>query len=246
MARKVAEYRAQQDGVPVAPPPSKPEPATTPATQEAHDDHDDHEGHHDHSYHLEDGKIVLEVPRQQWKINSILVRSRGGQPAMSIIWDFNQNPDAMAVSPATEMREFTRTFLRGSSLILLMLAILVSVVAAVSILVSIYNSIAARRREIAILRALGATRKRILSIICLEAGLIGLIGSVIGMLMGISIAAIASVALDRAMGQPLNWASLGWLELLYFIGAIALAVVAGLVPALKAYSTSVADNLVGE
>jgi putative ABC transport system permease protein len=144
------------------------------------------------------------------------------------------------------MREFTRTFLRGSSLILLMLAILVSVVAAVSILVSIYNSIAARRREIAILRALGATRKRILSIICLEAGLIGLIGSVIGVMMGISIAAIASVALDRAMGQPFNWASLGWLELLYFIGAIALAVVAGLVPALKAYSTSVADNLVGE
>ncbi len=240
MAKKVAEYRAQQDGGPAVPSLTKPEPATSPATQEAHDEH------HDHAYHLEDGRIVLEVPREQWKINSILVRSRGGQPAMSIIWDFNQNPDAMAVSPATEMREFTRTFLRGSSLILLMLAILVSVVAAVSILVSIYNSIAARRREIAILRALGATRKRILSIICLEAGLIGLIGSVIGVMMGISIAAIASVALDRAMGQPFNWASLGWLELLYFIWAIALAVVAGLVPALKAYSTSVADNLVGE
>jgi len=56
------------------------------------------------------------------------------------------------------MKQFFDTFLKGTSLVLLVLAALVSVVAAVSILVSIYNSVSARLREIAIFRALGATR----------------------------------------------------------------------------------------
>jgi len=221
--------------------PESPAPTSKPVVTEA--DHDEHD-EHDHAYHMEDGRIILEVPRATWQISSIIARSRDS--AMQVMWKYRQSPNAMAVNPAQEMRDFTRTFLRGSSTVLLLLAILVSVVAAVSILVSIYNSIASRRREIAVLRALGATRTRILSIICLEAGVIGLIGSILGVALGMGLAAVASAALDRAMGEGFNWAHLSVAELLYFVGAVALAVVAGLVPALKAYSTSVAENLVAE
>lgn len=233
MAQATAEYNVSVSGASVFPPSE---------TRPSHEDHD----HHDHAYHLENGRIVLEVPRETWKLSSILVRSRGGQSAMNLLWNYRQTPDAMAVNPASEMREFSQTFLRGSSLVLLLLSVLVSVVAAVSILVSIYNSIASRRKEIAILRALGATRRRILTIICLEAGTIGLIGSILGMLLGIGLAAGASVALDRMMGEGFNWASLGSAELGYLIAAVGLSLLAGLVPALKAYSTSVAENLVSE
>jgi putative ABC transport system permease protein len=164
----------------------------------------------------------------------------------TLLWDYRQTPDAMAVNPATEMRAFSETFLRGSTMLLLLLAVLVSVVAAVSILVSIYNSIAARRREIAILRALGATRNRILSIICLEAGTIGLIGSICGLALGMALAAIGSVALKQTMGQGINWLHISPAELLYLGGAVLLSILSGLVPALKAYSTPVATNLSGE
>ena len=51
-------------------------------------------------------------------------------------------------------------------------------VAGVSILVSIYNSVVARKKEIAILRALGATRLRIVTLLCVEAGIIGLAGAI--------------------------------------------------------------------
>ncbi len=247
MASKTAEFTENIANDPQAIPATQAvSPGAPPETEaEHHDDHDSHD-EHDHTYHLENGKIILEVPKNEWKINSILVRSRGGQSAMSLTWNYNQTPEAMAVNPASEMREFTNTFLRGSSLVLLLLAILVSVVAAVSILVSIYNSIASRRREIAILRALGATKTRILTIICLEAGLIGLIGSTIGLLMGMSLAAAASVALHGAMGEGLNWLRVSLAQGLYFVAAIALSIIAGLVPALKAYSTSVAENLVAD
>src|SRR5947207_13219334 len=90
----------------------------------------------------------------------------------------------MAVEPAMEMRNFLNTFFKGSSTLLLVISLLVTIVAAVSILVSIYNSVMARLREIAILRALGATAARVLALICLEAGLIGLLGAIFGMSIG--------------------------------------------------------------
>jgi putative ABC transport system permease protein len=96
----------------------------------------------------------------------------------------NNGPQAVAVNPAAEMRNFFNVFLAPSGKVLLMISLLVTIVAAVAILVSIYNSVAARIREVAILRALGATRQRILAMVCLEAGLIGLLGGIGGLVAG--------------------------------------------------------------
>jgi putative ABC transport system permease protein len=117
-------------------------------------------------------------------------------------------------------------------------------VAAVSILVSIYNSVSARMGEIAVLRALGATRMRILALICLEAGLIGLIGGVAGLIAGHLLAGGGSLAMQRVVGESLNWLVIGPLEGLYLVVVVLIALLAGLVPALKAYRSPVAANLV--
>jgi putative ABC transport system permease protein len=110
--------------------------------------------------------------------------------------------------------------------------------------VSIYNSVAARLREIAILRALGATKARVLTLICVEAGLIGLIGGVLGLVVGHAIGAMGSFVMNKQLGQGFAWYAVGWEELVYLAGVVAIAVLAGLVPAMKAYRTPVATNLV--
>ena len=163
---------------------------------------------------------------------------------MTLLWGFNQRDDAMAVEPAIVMRQFFDTFLAGFTQLLLVISILVTVVAAVSILVSIYNAITSRKKEIAIMRALGATRGRVLMIICLEAGLIGLIGSILGLVIGHALGWGVAVYMERLFGQSMNWLTPASGEWLYLLGVVVLAVLAGLVPALKAYRTSVADNLV--
>jgi putative ABC transport system permease protein len=99
-------------------------------------------------------------------------------------------------------------------------------------------------REIAILRALGATRQRILTLICVEAGFIGLAGAILGMLVGHLLAAVGSVYFQRVLGSSIHWSRLDQWELLTLIGVVVLAVLAGLVPAMKAYRTPVATNLV--
>ena len=149
------------------------------------------------------------------------------------------------MSPANVMETFFDTFMPKIATLMLVISTLVTVVAAVSILVSIYNSVTARNREIAIMRALGATKGRILATVCLEAGLIGLIGGVIGILMGHGFAWAGSVFLQRILSTGLPWWHFAPGELLYLPVVIAVSLLAGLVPALKAYKTPVAENLVG-
>jgi putative ABC transport system permease protein len=207
-----------------------------------HDDHD-----HEEAYDLNpDNTINLHLTPDKWKLSAILVRTRGGYQNQMLYWQTNNLPDAMAVIPAVTMREFFDNFLKGSTNLLLFIAALVSLVAAISILVSIYNSVSARRREIAILRALGATRYRILTLICLEAGLVGVLGGIGGVFTGHLLAAGGSFFLENLVGQGINWLATDPWEWLYLLVVILLATIAGLVPALKAYRTPVATHLVAE
>ena len=153
---------------------------------------------------------------------------------------------ATAVNPASTMRSFFETFLSGTTTVLLLIACLVTIVAAVSIMTTIYNSVSARRREIAILRALGATRRRILVLICVEAGTVGFFGGIAGFFLGHLLSAGGSAYLNQKLGEGISWMTVGVEELLYLLAVVVIAVFAGLVPALKAYRVSVATNLVAE
>jgi putative ABC transport system permease protein len=201
---------------------------------------------HEHPYRVRNGLIELRLPPEKRKLSAIFARSQGAAQGSQIIWRLNNGPDAQGLNPAWEMRQLFSTFLEPTNRGLLGLAVLVTVVAAVSILVSIYNSISARRREIAILRALGATKGKVLTLICLEAGLIGVAGAALGAVAGHSLAAIAATVMQETLGEAFSWLSLDRYELLYLMGVVGLAVLAGLVPALKAYQTPVASNLVAE
>jgi putative ABC transport system permease protein len=174
-----------------------------------------------------------------------MVKSRGeGNLGSMIMYNFKVIDDrATAVNPASVMREFFDTFLKGSSNLLLIISALVTIVAAASIMTTIYNSVAARRREIAILRALGATRVRILSLITFEAALVGLVGGIAGAVVGHLLSAGGSVYLERTVGEGIHWGLFDWREGAYLVAVVVIAFLAGLVPALKAYTTPVATNL---
>jgi putative ABC transport system permease protein len=197
-------------------------------------------------YHLDaQGNIVPDLPPDEWEISAILVQSRGGFQAQQLIYNFRVIDDrATAVNPASVMRQFFDTFLAGSTTILLLISAFVTIVAGASIMTTIYNSVAARLREIAILRALGATRARILAIICVEAVVVGFVGGVLGMIVGHLLSAAGSAYLQHTLGEGINWIRVGPEEWLYLLAVVVMAFLAGLVPAMKAYRTPVATNLV--
>lgn len=193
-----------------------------------------------------DGTIDLQLPVEDREVSAILVTSRGegGFAGQALAYDLNLQPDVMAVNPASVMREFFDTFLSSSAKVLLLIALLVTIVAAASIMTTIYNSVSARRREIAILRALGATKARILGLICFEAALVGLLGGGLGFLFGHLLGAGGSIYMSQLVGEGINWTGVGSEEWLYLAAVVVLAAIAGLVPGMKAYRTPVATNLV--
>ncbi len=128
--------------------------------------------------------------------------------------------------------------------VLEMVGYLVMIVAGASILASIYNTMNERRREFAILRALGARRGTVFSAIICESTAIALLGTLVGYVVyfvTITIAADfirlkAGVVLDPWKMHDVLW----WTP----IGMMALGALTGIVPALKAYATDVATNLI--
>jgi putative ABC transport system permease protein len=191
-----------------------------------------------------DGTFHLLLDKDAWELSAILIKGRSEFAAQRLMYDVNNLNEAMAVNPALVMRQFFTQFLSGPTLVLLLIALLVTVVAGVGILVSIYNSVSARLREIAILRALGATRARVLLLICVESMLIGLFGGLLGLLVGHALGGVGSFYFNRVVGQGINWVRTDAWEWLYLAVVIVVALIAGLVPAMKAYRTPVATNLV--
>lgn len=127
--------------------------------------------------------------------------------------------------------------------VLTLVAYLVALVAAASVLASIYNSMSARRRDIAILRALGARRRTVFGAVVVEAACIGALGAAagfavyFGLLAGVAeiIRAQTGVVLDLTVPHPVLW--------ICPAAMVGLCALGGVVPALKAYRTPVAETL---
>ena len=108
---------------------------------------------------------------------------------------------------------------------------------------SILTTLNERRREMAILRSVGATPVTILGLLTIEAALLTLLGIALGLLLFyIGLAAFQPV-IDRSYGLQLSVDTLDW-DQWVTLGAIFVAgVLAGLIPALRAYRLSVADGM---
>jgi putative ABC transport system permease protein len=120
---------------------------------------------------------------------------------------------------------------------------LVVAVAAGSILASLYNAMNERRREFAILRALGAKRRTVFASIVLESSALAGLGAVLGFAVYAAIVAAAAGLIREQTGVVLETWRLDESMLWTALGMVGVGAAAGLVPAWKAYSTDVAENL---
>ncbi len=124
------------------------------------------------------------------------------------------------------------------------IAWLVILVAGLGIIVSLTQAILARRREIAILRSLGARPWHVFAVTLIEAECLVLLGGVLGLLLGhMGLTLLAPTILERFGAQVDAAPSLADLRILGALGLFALVV--GLLPAWRALRTPVARNLQG-
>ena len=130
--------------------------------------------------------------------------------------------------------------------VLTLIAWLVALVATGSVLASTYNSMSARRRDLAILRALGARRSTVFGAIVLEAAAIAALGMVIAYGIYFSVVSVVAAVIRAQTGVVLNPFAPDVVLLWAPVAMIALSALAGIVPAIKAYRTNVAEGLAPE
>lgn len=119
----------------------------------------------------------------------------------------------------------------------------VLMVGLLGMLVSLYTSLNERRREMAILRAIGAGPRTIVALLVLESGILSALGAVLGLGLAYLTLWFGRGVVERSFGFHLALQAPGVLEWLFVSGVIVAGLLIGLVPAWKAYRNTLADGL---
>ena len=150
---------------------------------------------------------------------------------------------AQGVQPITEIERLFQAFVGPVQYLLLTLTIMICVVSGISILVSIYNSMNERRQELAVMRALGASRDRIMMIVLAESVMISVLGGGLGWIGAHGVIGFISPLIEAQTGVTVGFLSFVTAELWVLPGVMGLAVIVGFYPAISAYFTDVSQSL---
>jgi putative ABC transport system permease protein len=186
-----------------------------------------------------------EIPEEYKEVSAVLLRVKSEMSGRTLAQKVNlQSKDLTMVYPIAPVMFELFNKIGWIDKILELVAYLVVLVSAASILASIYNTMNERRREFAILRALGARRATVFGAIIAEAGTIAALGSLCGYLVHAIILGGAAYVIRKNTGVVLDLFEWNTILVLAPLGMTVLGALSGIVPAWKAYGTDVASNLV--
>ncbi len=181
------------------------------------------------------------------KVTGVYVRaaSRRGSNASAALGPLAYQLRQEGFMVAEPTKEIIKLFkiVGNINVIFIAMAAVVMVSSAVSIMVALYNSMEQRKRQIAVLRVLGASRGRVFGLVLTESAMLGLLGAIGGVLLALVGGFAVAEALRKTLGivvtpiYPPEWI------MLVVVSAVTLAALAGIVPAMMAYRISVAKSL---
>lgn len=143
--------------------------------------------------------------------------------------------NAQAVIPLFEIKQLF-DIIGNINSILLIISYLVIFVAAVSIFVVLFNSMNERKREIAIMRSLGARKSLIMNLIIAEGIIITLSGAVTGVILSHVLIFLAKNKISELAGIQIT-GNFSAFEFLIIGAALLLGIVVSIIPGFRAYRT---------
>jgi putative ABC transport system permease protein len=126
---------------------------------------------------------------------------------------------------------------------LLAISLFVVVVGLSGMATAILTSLNERRREMAILRSVGARPGHILSLVVGEAALLTTLGALLGVLLLYLLLWLAQPLFAAWFGLHIAISLLPWHEWLILLAVIVAGTLLGLMPAWRAYRFSLADGM---
>lgn len=175
-------------------------------------------------------------------LTAVLIRPQRLSDLPHLHRESNVNPETQAAIPSAVLLTLLNIVGVVEAVSNVVLGAIVLIVA-LSLFVALYNAMLTRQREIATMRALGARRLTVMALVLLEASGLAAIGGLIGLIGGHGVAALGAHLLVRQGGLVLPTHAVSLLHPLLLGAAALLGAGAGLLPAVLAYRTEVADHL---
>lgn len=179
---------------------------------------------------------------QNAEITALLVHGKSYGDVARLSAQLSRRKDVQAVFPGRVATQLLSYLQRGQVVVTAM-AWLAAGIAVFAITVSLLAAAIERRRQIATLRAIGASSSVVFGVLAFEAGIITGIGAIVGVVLGRVVANLIAWQVTSQSGLPLVPAPVGPTELSIALVAVALGLAAGAVPAYISCREDVSRNL---
>jgi len=159
--------------------------------------------------------------------------------------DVKVGKEDFSVSTPDTMLDTVNSVLGGVQAFIIIIASISIVVGAVGIVNTMTTSVLERRKEIGIMKAIGAKNSQIFLQFLIESGLLGFVGGLIGVIVGVGIGFVGISAINNFLGSEIM------MELDYvlivgaLVGSFLIGAVAGIAPALNAAKQNPVEALRG-
>jgi putative ABC transport system permease protein len=155
--------------------------------------------------------------------------------------EFREEP-LLAIIPGVALQQLW-SLVGVADQALMLIAAFVVLAGLLGMLTSILTSLNERRREMAILRSVGAPPKHIFLLLILEAGVLALLGVLFGTALAYLLLAVAQPVLVDRFGIFVRISMLRADDLVVLVAIVVAALGIGAIPAWRAYRQSLADGL---
>jgi len=178
-------------------------------------------------------KNLNEVDKAKFDIEKYLRKER----------DVDIGEEDFSVESAQASIDTINSVLGGVQAFVIIIAAISMIVGAIGIINTMFTSVLERRKEIGIMKAIGAKNSDIFYLFFIESGLLGAIGGLIGIIFGWLIALAGTSALSALLGSEVAPDISIVFVLLALFGCFILGAVSGIIPAMQAANMKPVDAL---
>jgi putative ABC transport system permease protein len=193
-----------------------------------------------------------ETPAEQIKkenieigqITAFFLRARSRVQTLGLQREITTFPEEslLAVIPGVALSELWAGIGYGEQ-VLKVVALFVVIVGLLGMLMALYTSLNERRREIAILRAVGVGPVKVIGMLILESGLLTFVGTALGVGLIYGLVLVLQPYIEQQFGLHIPLRPLTLTEYRYLAAVVGGGIAVGLIPAWKAYRNALSDGL---
>ena len=197
---------------------------------------------HEHPDEDDAEEVAHKHEHPEKEITSLLITYNTPMAAVTLPRLVNKSSSMQAASPAFETVRMLKMLGIGSDAVQWFGGLLI-VIAGVGFFVTLWSAVNDRSYDIALMRAMGATRSKVLAFVLVEGVTLGVAGSLLGIALGHGFAYAAQCWIEHTRHMSLNAVGFHPYEIYAVMIALAISVFAAIIPAAMAYRVNVANLL---